>query len=319
MSGVDSYNALCIAAKSEERRLQELKKRQQYSKVSVGSKPPARSSLTSKNTTNSNSSHSKGRGSSSRGSTEKRTCFVCEEPGHIASNCPKKITESRGRGKPPVQKSVTVGVSGTPLKQVQVAQSVETETPSSAEDLLGLLLSDSEDQVSLVQIQDSGSNAKGVVVQVQGVPAVGVIDSGSDLTITGAELFAKVAVTARLHKRDFKKADKVPRTYDQRTLSLDGRLDLDIEFDGKSLNTPVYVRKEAQDQLLLSEDVSRQLGIIGYHREVHLLKQLAKDPRNTRVRSGEREAQVPLVRVCLVQAVSNVTTPEHRSDCQARW
>ena len=33
VSGVDSYSALCIAAKSEERRLQELKKRQQYKVV----------------------------------------------------------------------------------------------------------------------------------------------------------------------------------------------------------------------------------------------------------------------------------------------
>ena len=107
-----------------------------------------------------------------------------------------------------------------------------------------------------------------------------------------------------MHKQDFKKADKVPRTYDQRTFSLDGRLDLDIEFDGKNLNTPVYVRKEAQDQLLLSEGVSRQLGIISYHRDVHPLKQLAKDPHNARARSGEHEAQVPLVRVCLVQAVN---------------
>ena len=49
-----------------------------------------------------------------------------------------------------------------------------------------------------------------MVVQVHGVPAVGVIDSGSDITIMGAELFAKVAVTARLHKRDFKKADRIP-------------------------------------------------------------------------------------------------------------
>ena len=39
-----------------------------------------------------------------------------------------------------------------------------------------------------------------MVVQVQGVPAAGVIDSGSDITIMGAELFAKVAVTACLHK-----------------------------------------------------------------------------------------------------------------------
>ena len=56
----------------------------------------------------------------------------------------------------------------------------------------------------------------------------------------GAEFFAKVAVTARLHKRDLKKVDRILRPCDQRTFSLDGRLDLDIEFDGKSLNTRVH-------------------------------------------------------------------------------
>jgi len=204
------------------------------------------------------------------GSTEKHTCFVCDQPGHIAINCPKQRTESKGRGKLPFRRLVAAGNSDTPLKQVQVAQKAEAPTSSAAEDFLSVLLSDSEkEQVNLVQIQDKGSSAKGVVVQVQGVPAVGVVDSGFDITIMGAKLFAEVAVTARLHKRDLKEADRIPRTYDQRTFSLDSRLDLDINFDGKSLNTPVYIRKEAQDQLLLSEGVSRQLGIISYHRDVH--------------------------------------------------
>jgi len=232
---------------------------------------------------------------------------VCDQPGHIAINCPKQRTESRGRGKPPFRRPVAAGDSDTPLKQVQVTQKAEAQTSSAAEDLLSVLLSDSEEeQVNLVQIQDKGSSAKGVVVQVQGVPAVGVVDSGSDITIMGAELFAKVAVTARLHKRDLKKADRIPRTYDHRTFSLDGRLDLDIKFDGKSLNTPVYVRKEAQDQLLLSEGVSRQLGIISYHRDVHPLQQLVKDPHTCSVRAKSEglEAQVPLVRVHLVQTVN---------------
>lgn len=111
------------------------------------------------------------------------------------------------------------------------------------------------------------------------------LDSRSDITIRGAELFAKVVVTARLHKRDFKKADRIPKRYDQRTFSLDGRLDLDIEFDGKlSLNTPV--------------------GIISCHRDVHLFKQLVKDPHSVRARSEGLEAQVPQVRVHLVQTVS---------------
>ncbi len=101
---------------------------------------------------------------------------------------------------------------------------LEPEASDRMEDMLEMLLSDSDgEQVQLVQVRDKGSSAKGATVQIQGVPAVGVLDSGSDLTIIGAELFTKVALAARLHKRDFKKADKIPRTYDQRTFSLDGR------------------------------------------------------------------------------------------------
>ena len=141
---------------------------------------------------------------------------------------------------------------------MQTEHELPPEVSGPAEDLL---LSDSDgDQVSRVQVQDRGSSAKGVIVQIQRVPAVGMIDSGSDITIIGAKLFTKVALTARLHKRDLKKPDKVPRTYDQRTFSLDGRLDLDIEFAGRCMSTPVYVRKEACDQLLLSEGVSRLLS-----------------------------------------------------------
>ena len=66
----------------------------------------------------------------------------------------------------------------------------------------------------------------------------------------------------------------------------------------------MYVRKEAQDQLLLSEGVSRQLVIISYHRDVHPFKQLVKDPHSVRAKAEGLEAQVPLVRVHLVQAVS---------------
>ncbi len=63
-----------------------------------------------------------------------------------------------------------------------------------------LISSSDEEQVNRVIVHDQGS-----VVQLQGVQAVGVIDSGSDITIMGAELFARVALAARLRKRDFKK------------------------------------------------------------------------------------------------------------------
>ena len=45
-------------------------------------------------------------------------------------------------------------------------------------------------------------------------------------------------------------------------------MDLDVSFNGKVMNTPIYIKMDAHDQLLLSEGVCRQLGIISYHSEV---------------------------------------------------
>ena len=92
---------------------------------------------------------------------------------------------------------------------------------------------------------------------LQGVPATGLIDSGADITIMGGELFKTVAVAA------LQKADKTPKTYDQRVFSLDGCLVLSIEFDGKSLTTPVYLKMDSPDGLLLSEGVCRCHKILG--------------------------------------------------------
>ena len=113
-----------------------------------------------------------------------------------------------------------------------------------------------------------GSSPRHAHVEVQGVPTEGVIDSGADITIMGGDLFKRVASVARLKKKNFKPADKVQRSYDQRPLSLDGRIDQDITFCGTTLKTPVYVKLDAPEQMLLSERVCRQLGIISYHPEI---------------------------------------------------
>ena len=92
-------------------------------------------------------------------------------------------------------------------------------------------------------------------------------DSGADITIMGGVLFRKVATVAQLRKRDLKRPDKTPRNYDQTPFTLDGYMDLDITFKGKTMCTPVYIKADAQEQLLLS-GVCRQLGIFQYHPEV---------------------------------------------------
>ena len=118
-----------------------------------------------------------------------------------------------------------------------------------------------------------------------------MIDTGADIMIMGQELFARVAAAARLCKNNFRKPDKVPRTYDRKTFCLDGCMDMDLSFADKTMRTTVYIKMDTYDQLLLSEGVCRQLGIVSYHPSVSLGK------------SSKTAAIVPNVRVNLVQSL----------------
>ena len=127
------------------------------------------------------------------------------------------------------------------------------------------------------------------------------IDSGGDITIIGGKLFKRVALAARLKKKDFMQPDKTPRTYDQKPFTLDGRMDLDVMFEDKTMRTAVYVKMDAHDQLLLSEGVCQQLGIISYHDKVEKWRGGSK--QLTRCEKTTADAKVPTVKVKLVKAI----------------
>ena len=59
-------------------------------------------------------------------------------------------------------------------------------------------------------VSDKDSRPQYVNIQVQGFLTSGVIDMDADIIVMGGELFKKVAATARLRKKDFKKSDRVP-------------------------------------------------------------------------------------------------------------
>ena len=63
---------------------------------------------------------------------------------------------------------------------------------------------------------DRGSQPQEAWVDVQGVPAYGMLDSGADITIMGGALFCKVVAVAGLKKRELQKSDKMPRNNDRR-------------------------------------------------------------------------------------------------------
>ena len=295
VSGATSYATLCVAAKSEERWQAALRKRRQYKPENLQPsraprKPP--SQLQGSGTV---TPPSKGTPVPSSGDVRSRKCWNCEKTGHFAKDCraPRKESAGRSEKKTP----------GT--RMVQSSPSQQRTVPQ--DDPLQYLLSDSDDSsdspdVRQVRVFDTGSRPQSVRVLVGGVPIDGIVDSGADITIVGGDVFKRIAAVAKLRKRDFKPPDKTPRNYDQQPFCLDGRVDLDISFEDRTMKTPVYVKMDASEQLLLSEGVCRQLGVISYHPEVHPAK-ANKKTSSAEPEAEKAECQVPTVRVQLVQSL----------------
>ena len=80
--------------------------------------------------------------------------------------------------------------------------------------------SDEGDAVYAVRVEDKCSKPQRAFVDIQGVPAEGIIDSVAHITIMGAEIFKKVAAVAYLMKSWLKKVDMIPYTYDQKLFKL---------------------------------------------------------------------------------------------------
>ena len=72
-------------------------------------------------------------------------------------------------------------------------------------------------------------------------------------------------------------------------------MELSVSCGEKVITTPIYIKMDAEDQLLLSEGLCRQLEIVAYHSEVEV------EP--TQQAPGREPAKVPVVRVRLVKSL----------------
>ena len=170
-----------------------------------------------------------------------RKCYYCRKPGHLLHQCPLcKKEEGGSQPQPSTKQVVTEPTLAEHKNDVPPVCSEVTEVPDSPSTSkvrevknmspLSLLFSELEDEgdVKRMMVTDQGSRPQIARVDVQGVPADGVIDTAADITIMGGKLFALVASSARLRKKDFKPPDRVPRTYDRKVFHLDGRMELEI-------------------------------------------------------------------------------------------
>ena len=67
-------------------------------------------------------------------------------------------------------------------------------------------------------------------VKIEGVPIMGIIDTGSDITIISGNMFKIVIVKAGLKKEEFKTANKQAFTYNKQWITLDGQMDVNTSF-----------------------------------------------------------------------------------------
>ena len=124
VSGAQNFLELCMASRNEEKRLIELKRRQQYGRVTKNSQSPREVGHRGNN-------FEQGRESSGKQPNTKK-CYTCGYPGHLAKECRARPTESRGQGENQNQSGGRVLHSGNRVPQASAPNNRKTPTNTQA-------------------------------------------------------------------------------------------------------------------------------------------------------------------------------------------
>ena len=175
-------------------------------------------------------------------------CYLCHKLGYVAANCKSSNKEQEAAGYLGQKKKTKGSTIQRQVGSINFSQPPKQDEIRSVQsnnlDLMAMLYSfDSDGSVSAVRVGDQGSKPQYVNVTIHGVPTLGIMDTGADITIMGGKLFKKISNFVRLKKNDFKKPDCIPiPTYEHKEFKLHGRMDLEIGFYDKVCSeTPITV------------------------------------------------------------------------------
>ena len=194
VSGCQTYKQLCIAAKQEEKRLADIRRRQQFqqtTKVTYSRQPDSRKKQPEGGKTTPSTKQS----DVNKRPRGVRACYNCGSTEHIQAECKVRSKESART------QSRSFSTQTKPTARTKLVQTSSDVTDQESEDPVTYLYSSDEDsQVGLVRVPFEGSSPQKALVEVQGIPAMGIIDTGSDITIMGPELFKTIAAATRMKK-----------------------------------------------------------------------------------------------------------------------
>ena len=107
-----------------------------------------------------------------------RRCFKCHKVGHISKDCQ---AESDGRERRDKSGTTNQVQSHSDVADTGIKGPAKEDLQKFNVDEL-FYSSDDENSIQQVRVPDKGSKPRRAVVQIQGVPASGIIDSGADIT-----------------------------------------------------------------------------------------------------------------------------------------
>ena len=155
-------------------------------------------------------------------------CHACHRKGHIKRAC-RNIADKQP------SKQANNSKTGYQRNKNRIHQVVETD--SETEDV-------TYDVYSILSVSDNKSKDYKVMMKVEGKSVDFAVDTQAAVSVVSEELYNK-----KFNHCTLKSSNVVLRSYSDHAVAVKGKIDVEVEYNGKHYNLPLYVVKGHKDSL----------------------------------------------------------------------